>query len=399
MRSIGIFWKKCESKIQDKNCYTCQYKVDDMSSLALAKESKVDDSFILQINLWNIQVKDFSIGKERPFKAIDFGVVCPLSTSELTFLLPFKVGKSDFHDLVKCLSEDTDLACSVFNEDLKSLSEPDKSYHTIECDKFKYVMYELSEDNIIENIYDEIAETTILTFRINSVFDAEQFNGFQIYIRFRLKLKSFDSLATKKDVSNDWLQSAFSSTYMFDIRINDVRELSKKKKELEEFKGFHLPKFSKIHFFYMSDSEETVENGSSMELDSRLLEKGRWHSYLGKNIEFTTSNIAHHWKKASKKALRLKDVTSKGESANVGWEYYTPLINNFTLFFKTEFSEQKNKRVAFYLFVILALGVIASAIVAIGNFFVSERLWIWLIMTFIITIAVCMAVFRKHVLR
>ena len=399
MRSIGIFWKKCESKIQDKNCYTCQYKVDDMSSLALAKESKVDDSFILQINLWNIQVKDFSIGKERPFKAIDFGVVCPLSTSELTFLLPFKVGKSDFHDLVKCLSEDTDLACSVFNEDLKSLSEPDKSYHTIECDKFKYVMYELSEDNIIENIYDEIAETTILTFRINSVFDAEQFNGFQIYIRFRLKLKSFDSLATKKDVSNDWLQSAFSSTYMFDIRINDVRELSKKKKELEEFKGFHLPKFSKIHFFYMSDSEETVENGSSMELDSRLLEKGRWHSYLGKNIEFTTSNIAHHWKKASKKTLRLKEVTSKGESAKVGWEYYTSLINNFTLFFKTEFSEQKNKRVALYLFVILALGVIASAIVAIGNFFVSERLWIWLIMTFIITIAVCMAVFRKHVLR
>ena len=45
------------------------------------------------------------------------------------------------------------------------------------------------------------------------------------------------------------------------------------------------------------------------------------------------------------------------------------------------------------------LEIIASAIVAIGNFFVSERLWIWLIMTFIITIVVCMAVFSNHVLR
>lgn len=96
----------------------------------------------------------------------------------------------------------------------------------------------------------------------------------------------------------------------------------KKKKELEEFNGFHLPEFKKIHFFYMSDSEETVENGSSMKLDSRLLEKERWHSYLGKNIEFTSSNIAHHWKRTSKETLRLKNITSEGENAKVGFEYY-----------------------------------------------------------------------------
>lgn len=400
MRSIGLFWKKRENKLQDKDCYPCQYKIDDMTPLKLQKkESRVEEIFTLQINLWNIQVKDFSIGKERPFKAIDFGVVCPLSTSELTFLLPFKVGKSDFHDLVKCLSEDTDLACSVFNEDLKSLSEPDKSYHTIECSNFKYVMYELSDDNIIENKYDENADITTLTFRINSNFEESQFKGFQLYIRFRLKLKNFDSFATKKEVSNDWLQSAFSSTYMFDIRINDVRELSKKKKELEEFKGFHLPEFKKIHFFYMSDSEETVENGSSMKLDSRLLEKERWHTYLGKNIEFTSSNIAHHWKKASKEILRLKNISSEGKNAKVGFENYTPLFKNFTLFFKTEFSEPKNKRIALYVFLILALGVVASAIVTIGNFFISKSLWIWIGMIVVLMIIVCCCVFRKHIIR
>lgn len=400
MRSIGIFWKKRENKLQDKNCYQCQYKIDDMSSLKLQKKKlKVDKAFILQINLWNIQVKDLSLGKELPYKAIDFGLVCPLSTSELTFLLPFKVEINNFQDLVKCLSEDTDLACSVFNEDLKSLSEPDKSYHTIECNNFKYVMYELSDDNIIENKYDENADMTTLTFRINSVFEETQFKGFQLYIRFRLKLKNFNSFATKKEVSNDWLQSVFSSTYMFDIRINDVRELSKKKKELEEFRGFHLPEFKKIHFFYMSDSEETVENGSSIKLDSRLLEKERWHSYLGKNIEFTSSNIAHHWKKASKETLRLKNITSEGENAQVGFENYTPLFKNFTLFFKTEFSELKNKRIAFYLFIILALGVVASAIVSIGNFLISKSLWIWIGMIVVLLIIVCCCVFRKHIIR
>lgn len=400
MRSIGLFWKKRENKLQEKDCYPCLYKIDDMSPLKLQKkESRDDEIFTLQINLWNIQVKDLSLGKKLPYKAIDFGVVCPLSASEVTFLLPFKVENNDFQDLVKCLSGDTDLACSVFNEDLKSLSEPDKSYHTIECSNFKYVMYELSDDNIIENKHDENADITTLTFRINSNFEESQFKGFQLYIRFRLKLKNFNSFATKKEVSNDWLQSAFSSTYMFDIRINDVRELSKKKKELEEFRGFHLPEFKKIHFFYMSDSEETVENGSSIKLDSRLLEKERWHSYLGKNIEFTSSNIAHHWKKASKETLRLKNITSEGENAKVGFENYTPLFKNFTLFFKTEFSELKNKRIAFYLFIILALGVVASAIVSIGNFLISKSLWIWIGMIVVLMIIVCCCVFRKHIIR
>lgn len=400
MRSIGLFWKRRENKVQDKDCYTCQYKIDDMSPLALSKKkSKVDEAFVLQINLWNIQVKDLSLGKDLPFKAIDFGVVCPLSTSELSFLLPFKVEKENFQDLVKCLSEDTDLACSVFNEDLKSVSEPGKSYHAIECEKFKYLMYELSEDNIIDNSYDGKYDTTILTFQINSNFETDQFKDYQLYIRFRLKLKNFDSFATKKEVSNDWLQSAFSSTYMFDIRINDVRELSKKKKELEEFKGFHLPGFSKIHFFYMSDSEEVVENGSAMKLDSRLLEKERWHSYLGKNIEFTSSNVAHHWKNATKETLRLKNIKGKGEKAQIAFEYYRPIFDNFTLFFKTEFSELKNRRIALYLLIVLALGVIASAIVSIGNFFICKQLWIWLIMTGVFIIFVCFCVFRRHVIR
>lgn len=400
MRSIGLFWKRRENKVQDKDCYTCQYKIDDMSPLTLSKnKSKLNEAFVLQINLWNIQVKDLSLGKDLPFKAIDFGVVCPLSTSELTFLLPFKVESNDFQDLVKCLSEDADLACSVFNEDLKSVSEPGKSYHAIECENFKYVMYELSEDNIVENSYDEKNDTTILTFQINSNFETDQFKGYQLYIRFRLKLKNFDCFATKKEVSNDWLQSAFSSTYMFDIRINDVRELSKKKKELEEFKGFKLPVFSKIHFFYMSDSEEAVENGSAMKLDSRLLEKERWHSYLGKGIEFTSSNIAHHWKKEEKYSLRPKSISQAGENAKVGFEVSKSFEKDFTLFFKTEFSEPKNKRIAFYLFIVLALGVIASAIVSIGNFFICKQLWIWLIMTGVFIIFVCFCVFRRHVIR
>ena len=204
--------------------------------------------------------------------------------------------------MVRCLSLDANLLCTVFNENLTSTSEPAKSFHKIDGGNVHLLMYELSKENIESFNYDAAANVTEMAVTINTNFATEEFKDYKLFVRFRLMLESFDSFAKKKKVSNDWLQSAFSSTYLFDIRLNDVRELAKKKKELVEFKGFLLPEFKKVHFFYMADSEENVENGSSMKLDKRLLENERWHSYLGGNLEFVSANIAHHWKATTKKA-------------------------------------------------------------------------------------------------
>lgn len=56
----------------------------------------------------------------------------------------------------------------------------------------------------------------------------------------------------------------------------------------------------------MADSEESVENGSSIKLDKRLLENERWHSYLGDKIEFVSENVAHHWKRKEEFKLGLE---------------------------------------------------------------------------------------------
>ena len=368
MKSIGVFWKKDDDRDYCKQCPHHQMEVKSAETAI----NNSDEDLEFQINLWNSDVKSLTSPKKRRFRAIDFGIICPLCTKKLVLLLPFKVDESDFHDLARCLSLDADLLCTVFNEDLKSTSEPSKSYYKIDGKNINLLMYELSKENLEEFIYDEQANITQITITINSNFNTASFKNYRLFVRFRIMLKSFDSFAKKKKVSNDWLQSAFSSTYMFDIRLNDVRELSKKKKELVEFNGFKLPNLSKVHFFYMADSEESVENGSSIKLDKRLLENDRWHSYLGDKIEFVSENIAHHWK--CKKEIKLG--TPKVDTTNP----YNPKVNflpdyrsitNFTLFFKTEFSDCQIKRLILYVLIVMLLGFIASAFVTLIDSWLS----------------------------
>lgn len=391
MKSIGVFWRS--AKEEEDYCSKCPHHKGDVLSKPNYEKSNEED-FEFQINLWNSDVKSLATGRQYRFRAIDFGVICPLYTRKLVFLLPFKMELSDFHDLVKCLSLDADLLCTVFNEDLKSTSEPAKSYHAIDGEKIHLLMYELSKENIEEFKYDEQSDVTQITININSDFNTTSFQNYRLFVRFRVDLHSFDSFAKKKKVSNDWLQSAFSSTYMFDIRLNDVRELSKKKKELVEFNGFKLPNFSKVHFFYMADSEENVENGSSMEFDKRLLENERWHSYLGNSVQFVSENIAHHWKRKKDIKLGIKQVDAKDpQKPSVQIEPVFQKISNFTIFFKTEFSDCQRKRLLLYLIIVTLLGIVASAVVALLDSFIPPKFvysWcIWIGVTLFLILILC----------
>ena len=397
MKSIGIFWKSNHD--EDDYCQRCPHGKDKVRETNENCPSK-DELFEFQINLWNTDVINVANNDRHRFRAIDFGIICPLSTRKLVFLLPFKVDKSAFHDLVKCLSLDTDLLCTVFNEDLKSTSEPAKSYHKIESPNIHLLMYELSKENIESLVYDDAVDVTEMTISINTNFEDEKLNDYQLFIRFRLKLNSFDSFAKKKRISNDWLQSAFSSTYMFDIRLNDVRELSKKKKELVEFKGYQLPVFKKIHFFYMADSEENVENGSAMTLDKRLLEKERWHSYLGENIVFASENIAHHWKSKMKTPFKLEKVNViDGKQSKEEFVSDEKFILNFTLFFKTEFSDYQFSRILLYAIIVVILGSLASAIISLIGSFIPHDLrlerFVWGLVVFCTTILVVFGLYKS----
>ena len=401
MKSIGLFWSNNDSK--EKKCETCPYSQQETTNQPHSLKDE-NETFDFQINLWNSKVRNVATGKVTRFRAIDFGVVCPLSTRTLIFLFPFEVKHNDFQDLVKCLSLDTDLLCTVFNDDLRSSSEPSKSYHTIDGisdnSDVHYLMYELSKENIKDLNYDSQLNLTQITISINSIFDDEKHSAYRLFLRFRIKLHSFDAFAKKKDVSNDWLQSAFSSTYMFDVRLNDVRELSKKRKELVEHQGYQLPEFRKVHFFYMTDSEEIVENGSSIKLDRRLLENDRWHSYLGDNLEFTTENVAHHWKKKEESKLSVKEVAiEENNTTQVKVTQTKSTIKNFSIFFKTEFSDIRKARVFGYLVLIIILGIISSSAVALISSFLPDNFyheWVmWLLIIAILVLGAYFSIIKK----
>ena len=156
MKSIGVFWKKDDDRDYCKQCPHHQMEVKSAETAI----NNSDEDFEFQINLWNSDVKSLTSPKKRRFRAIDFGIICPLCTKKLVLLLPFKVDESDFHDLARCLSLDADLLCTVFNEDLKSTSEPSKSYYKIDGKNINLLMYELSKENLEEFIYDEQANIT-----------------------------------------------------------------------------------------------------------------------------------------------------------------------------------------------------------------------------------------------
>ena len=107
MKSIGVFWKKDDDRDYCKQCPHHQMEVKSAETAI----NNSDEDFEFQINLWNSDVKRLTSPKKRRFRAIDFGIICPLCTKKLVLLLPFKVDESDFHDLARCLSLDADLLC------------------------------------------------------------------------------------------------------------------------------------------------------------------------------------------------------------------------------------------------------------------------------------------------
>ena len=150
----------------------------------------------------------------------------------------------------------------------------------------------------------------------------------------------------------------------------------------------------------MADSEENVENGSSMKLDKRLLENERWHSYLGGNLEFVSANIAHHWKSVSRYIVGLKKAeVTDSQNSKLELDPKETKISNFTLFFKTEFSDCQFKRLLLYISIIVVLGMIASAIISIISCFIPDNFgyeWaVWSILIISLTLLVFFILYKS----
>ena len=386
MKSIGLFWMPLEQK--DEN--TCPHKEE--CKIIKQDVAKKEDEFEIHINFWNTEINDVVSHKRKHLYALDFGVVCPLNLKELVLLIPAQVEKDQFVDLVSRLASDRELMCTVFNENLTIASKPTKSYHLIknEDESLLFLLYELSNENIVDINYSRDNGYTVIKIA-NNLETIPPDTAKNIYVRFRILLNDVHAFSIQRNVSNDWFQSAFSSSYMFDFRLNDVRELDKKVSEKLKHDHYEMAKLNKVHFFYMADADEVVENGSSMKLDSRLLETQRWHSYFGNNVQLNRENLAHHWKKCILKTVRKDD---EGKQVD---EYVRTPFDDFSLYFKVVYSHYKYRRVLIYSTIVFILGFLASSAVSflqsLWNLTTDKYAWaFWLVILITVTLifALCL---------
>jgi hypothetical protein len=174
----------------------------------------------------------------------------------------------------------------------------------------------------------------------------------QIYIRFRVEPDCCEEIFEHCRLSNDLLQAAFSDSNMFDIRVNEKRELNMKVVERMAKDNMIPCTFCKLHFFYMADIKEKVINGSSLKIDSRLLEQEHWSQYEPTCYKKESRFLAYHWKK------RLKEDAD--ENRNNDNEKKEKPFDHFTIFYRTIYPSVDFWRVSVYISILLLLNSFSS---------------------------------------
>ena len=110
---------------------------------------------------------------------------------------------------------------------------------------------------------------------------------------------------------------------------------------------FNPCEFEKVHLFYMVDTRENVDNGSSLKQDTRIVENEQWGEYIPKTSLHNTTFVAYHWKKRRK---CLDEEKNKKEDA----------IKSFNVFFSTIYPQSNVPRLFAYLFVAVIIGFLGS---------------------------------------
>ena len=269
-----------------------------------SEPSKINVSAELHVNYWKVPVRN---GAYKRF--LDFGIFIndvAREVSSVSFYFPFKVEAQSLKDLGESLSK-SELLCTLFNNDyvVRNINGS-PSYFCISPSSnsekaHPFWLYVLGENNF--KVSDIKPNGSVVNVKILST--PKKNGGIQpasnekkpkrnLYFRFRVEDIPENSIFYEENISNDFLQSAFSKTEMIDFRINEVREMNPKAyEEITKDKTF-LP-FSKIHFFFVGSSEDEQIAGNTDYKDCRLLNYDRWQAYIGDNYDSTRKLIAYHW--------------------------------------------------------------------------------------------------------
>ena len=314
-------------------------------------DSKGDLKTEFHVNIWKIEEGTYKLSPRFFF---DFGVMFPKEYKSLCLYLPFEIEGSP-EDLSGYLTGNQSTLSAVFNADTRTWAHNNPNYYNVTFvggDKSFY-FYKLGSSNFEKTYFskDDPKQGFFLKIFINGDVDKDKgkndIEADLIYVRFRVMLAKDSKFIRTEQISNDLLQAAFSSTDLIDVRINESRVLDTKIREQMEQRDFEPFEFDKIHLFYMVDTRENVDNGSSLKQDTRIVEQEQWGDYIPKTSLHNTTFVAYHWKKRRKYIDEIKKLKEEP-------------IKTFNVFFSTIYPKTNIKRLAAYTFVVVMLGFLGS---------------------------------------
>lgn len=345
-----------------------------MESIALAlkpssqRHPDLSPDIELHLNIWK---KDSwrSWRKTRFF--LDLGLKTRCCFDNIFLYLPFSLDdENPWEDLGDSICSHPNLLCAIFNDDLRSVVQDNNCFCKIEKNvpggNDSFFIYKLGSNNI-ELITDGYKVGTLLKIKIENCSDvtASPENDF-CYIRFRLFIKDASQFAQRRPLSNDLIQAAFSNLDLFDIRINENRNLAPKVKEAIRTGGYEMPGFSKIHIFYIADTRVSVDTASAVKSDSRIIEPEIWKDYEPEPIKLKNGLfIAHHWKA---KAEKKQELATRGLFFRNSIPTVMEIpIKSLNLFFTTKYPRIHGMKLASYFSVVVLLGCLGSWIANFGT--------------------------------
>jgi hypothetical protein len=141
---------------------------------------------------------------------------------------------------------------------------------------------------------------------------------------------------------------------IFDLRLNDKREIDKKIREDLQSRKYKPFRFNKVHYFFMSDTSNDLKSSSPQLNDSRFLETSKWCPYL--KVVTPQNLVAFHWKDKKKQLNADGNQRQKSET-----------FPSSKLFFSITYPKHTLWQYALYFVIALIISILGGMITSCHN--------------------------------
>jgi hypothetical protein len=293
----------------------------------------------VHLNFW--QLKENKTKKIRQFLDIGLMIIVPNNSPNLHIFLPFAI-QNPIKDLGQTLKH-TDTLRAVFNEPWRPLDDADSLAETFSVVDFEtktlFQIFPVPEANFKVNQFQYGSQIDI------SLPKTKKHNT---YIRFRVFPISFSPMISEYKPKNAWLESAFTVTEIFDIHVNEKRNLSDDLLKILHSQGYIV--LTKTHVFIMRSDKYDHISSFPISIDSRTLERNIWNEYIGPEY-FREKITAYHWKHKIDDSVPLLN--------------YPEELKSYNVYSKFRFQKANWKTILVFISVLFVIGFVGSLLVAL----------------------------------